>query len=157
MSSTISKGQSYRELIHRMDEAIDGSFYLEASWIAYAILEDRALSALERTPGGVPTNNNGEPIRMLGPKLCELERRCPSDADLKGATLDGQLLASAKSWKDDRNSLMHALAKEARSFNDIALDAQRLAIDGRNVAVSFANAVTRLRNRKANVHSNGTA
>jgi hypothetical protein len=72
-------------LIARMDEAIKEGFYLEASWIAYAVIEDRCDSALEKT-GGIPTRN-GRPIQMLGNKLKELQNRLDHDPKLSAAML----------------------------------------------------------------------
>ena len=69
----MAKDYNYKVLISRLGEAIKDEFFLEASWLAYAILEDRLVSALDETGGAVTTT--GRPIRMLGPKLGEIKAR----------------------------------------------------------------------------------
>lgn len=74
MSDKVSTFKSYQQLLKRLEEAIDEGFFLEASWIAYAVIEDRICSALLKT-GGLPQDPNGKPLQMLGSKLKVLETR----------------------------------------------------------------------------------
>jgi hypothetical protein len=146
MSALLSKGQSYRQLLARADTAIAKGFWLEAAWIAYAIIEDRALSALEKT-GGVPTSKKGTPIVMLGPKLAALAARLRSNLLLRGATIDGKVIEAASDWVANRNRLMHGLAAEAKSWAELDEAFRALSVAGRDTAAAFADAVTRLRRR----------
>lgn len=65
-----------------MKSAHDQEFYLEASWIACSILEDRLLSAIVQS--GEPADAQRRNLYMLGDKIEELKQRRadPSD-DLK--------------------------------------------------------------------------
>lgn len=47
----------------KMEQAKRGNFCLEASWYAYAIVEDRLDSVL-RQSGGIGRNGGSAPIRM---------------------------------------------------------------------------------------------
>lgn len=144
MTANISKGGSYKELFARMDEASKLGFHLEASWIAYAVIEDRVLSALDKT-GGVPTTKKGKPINMLGPKIKALRDRLGENALLRGAMLDGRVLDDVETWKEARNPLMHALAEEAEPWTALAPQAEELARSGERAARDLADAVSRLR------------
>jgi hypothetical protein len=146
-AASISKGESYKQLIKRMDDAITGEFYLEASWIAYAIIEDRLLSALAKT-GGVPTTKKGDPIRMLGPKLQALRDRLATHSELRAAMLPDNTLDLIDRWKESRNPLMHSMAEEAKPFFAHSEDAKALALEGKNVTRALCSAVMRLAKRK---------
>ena len=65
--ATQAKREYYKDLIDRMNKAHDDEYYLEASWFAYTVLEDRLLSALRQSGGA--TYANFRPIRMLGKKI----------------------------------------------------------------------------------------
>ncbi len=129
-----------------MDQALNDGFFLEASWIAYAIIEDRILSALAKT-GGVPMRN-GQPLRMLGPKLDALVGRQPNDSALTAAMLNGQVLDTVRAWKDKRNPLMHSLAEECKPFVEHNADARIVAAEGSRAARDLCAAVIRLSRRK---------
>jgi hypothetical protein len=46
MSKPHPKAKHYTALLKKMEAATAAGFYLEASWIAYAILEDRLVAAM---------------------------------------------------------------------------------------------------------------
>ena len=46
-----TKRELYEELYERMNTAHDAGFNLEASWFAYAVIEDRLLSLLRNSGG----------------------------------------------------------------------------------------------------------
>jgi hypothetical protein len=86
------KDFKYGTLIKRIDVALQEEFYLEASWIAYAILEDQLVSALDESGGAV--NHKGKAIKMLGPKLGELKTRMTTSLNLRKAVLATCLIDS---------------------------------------------------------------
>jgi hypothetical protein len=59
---------SNAQLLNRLEEAIDADFFLEASWIAYAVIEDCICSTLLKT-GGLHPDKTGKTLQMLGSKL----------------------------------------------------------------------------------------
>ena len=139
----------YRTFISRMNAAYDASMYLEASWYAYAVLEDRLLSLL-RNSGGVGENGNGskgKPIRMMGPKLKELSRRARKDQLLKANFEHDRL----HKWKEARNSLMHAMGDATLPIEDIDSAARELADNGRALVREYASACRRLKKHRDKV------
>lgn len=136
-------------LISRMEAAHADSMYFEASWYAYAVLEDRLLSLL-RNSGGVGEKSggtNGKPIRMMGPKLKELARRAKKDALLKANFEHDQL----NTWKESRNNLMHAMAEATMSVSDIDVAAKELAEHGSTLVRTYSAACRRLKTHRAKV------
>jgi len=140
----VAKDYNYKVLIARMREAISDEFYLEASWIAYAILEDRLVSALDETGGAKKAN--GAPIMMMGPKVGVLRSTMPSNLHLRAAFLDGKLFDELDSWKDQRNTLMHAMADETLDIPAIDELALEVATEGDRLATEFCAACRRLKN-----------
>ncbi|MBV1788344.1 hypothetical protein KQ940_09775 [Marinobacterium sp. D7] len=139
------KYNKYRELISRIDLAIEGGFYLEATWIAYSILEDRLVSALKESGGGPP-------IRMLGPKIGEIKYRHTNSLKMRQAFF-GDMIQRLSNWKDKRNDLMHALADERLDVPSIDAESKSVALEGRGLAREFSAACKRFKklNAKASI------
>lgn len=139
----------YKTFIGRMKNAYDAGMYLEASWYAYAVLEDRLLSLL-RNSGGVGQNSggaNGKPIRMMGPKLKELSLRSKKDRLLKENFEHDKLNV----WKKSRDNLMHAMGDATMTVKDIDAAAKKLAEDGQVLVRDYAAACRRLKRHRAKV------
>ena len=147
MSGNSSKLRSYQELLNRIQEAIDSDFYLEATWITYAVIEDRVCSALEKS-GGLPKDQNDKPLRMLGSKLEVLSKRMNENPLLRKYLEKDGIVDRVIHWKNKRNPLMHSLASEAKSWNSIEQEAKLVALEGKDVAWLLANAVSRFRKYK---------
>ena len=77
------------------NKAHNDEYYLEASWFAYTVLEDRLLSALRQSGGA--TYANFRPIRMLGKKMQEITQRKRSDS-LLSAYFDDPLMDRIHKW-----------------------------------------------------------
>ena len=139
----------YKIFMARMEAAYDASMYLEASWYAYAILEDRLVSLLKNS-GGVGENDggaSGKPIRMMGPKLKELFRRAKKDKLLKENFEHNNL----NNWKESRNNLMHAMGDATMPIEDIDATAKKLVEDGRALVREYAAACRRLKKHRDKV------
>lgn len=139
----------YGTFISRMNSAYESGMYLEASWYAYAILEDRLVSLLQNS-GGVGQNDGGaggKPIRMMGPKLKELSRRAKKDMLLKENFEHDKLNA----WKDSRNNLMHAMGDATMPITDIDTAAKKLAEDGQALVREYAAACRRFKKHRDKV------
>jgi len=139
----------YKTFITRMKSASDAGMYLEASWYAYAALEDRLVSLL-RNSGGVGEKAggaNGKPIKMMGPKLNELTRRAKKDKLLKENFEHDKL----NDWKDSRNNLMHAMGDATMTIADIDVSARKLAEDGQKLLREYAAACRRLKKHRDKV------
>ena len=128
----------------RMNNAIEKRFYLEASWYAYALLEDRLVSMLKQS-GGVGKNGSNTPIKMLGPKLGELKSRANTDKLL----LENLPATKIHDWKEERNDLMHAMAEGTMTQAEIDKKAYLLALQGRELVKEVSAAAMRLKKHRA--------
>lgn len=138
----------YAELFTLMTQAAGARFYLEASWIAYALIENRVTTALVLT-GGVPTNRRGVPLQMLGPKLDHVAKRLKTDADLAKAAAQQRLdLGLLNRWKDDRNRLIHAMAEPGESWATLSKAAADLATRADSLVRSVNSTMLALKHLK---------
>lgn len=129
------KENHYRIFIRRLEKALNDGHYLESSWYAYAVLEDR-LRSLLRSSGGEAHHTTGKKITMMGPKLRELKDRRANDAIISAQFTDA-LHDSLHLWKEDRNNLTHAMADASISIEDIDTLAQKLAHDGKKLVRDY--------------------
>lgn len=145
----IAKRELYKIFLDRMTAAIAANMPFEASWYAYAILEDRLVSML-RQSGGTLTPK-GKPIRMMGPKIDELRSRAKKDDLLKAnfAGTDGQREDSELwKWKDDRDALMHGMAAGNLTIDQIDALVLKVASEGAKLARMYAAAAARLKKHR---------
>ncbi|MCP4099542.1 MAG: hypothetical protein GY748_25255 [Planctomycetaceae bacterium] len=143
----MTKRNLYEEFIDRIDQYVSSGHFFEASWYVYAVLEDRMISMLQNSGGA--TQSNGQPIRMLGPKLTTLQNRTTSDS-LLAANFPYTKLVS---WKDRRNSLMHAMAEGTMNIQQIDSDAEALATDGQDLIREICSGATRLKKHRNKVQT----
>jgi hypothetical protein len=127
----MDKAGVYEATIERMERALASGFFLEATWLAYCILEDRLLSLLESS-GGVPSG-----VRMLGPKIDALDRRLENDAVVRARIPS---LAPLRAWKDKRNILMHSMVDGSLSVSQIEILTEETARGGAELARVIATA-----------------
>lgn len=123
-------------------------YHLEASWIAYAILEDRLVAALLCTGGA--THKNGNPVKMLGPKIDFLKKRRRKDK-LLAANFSTEWLNKLAKWKDSRNKLMHAMANAPVTVAQHDIAAERLARAADPLVYDACRQVRRLKKHRAKV------
>lgn len=142
------KNEYYIVLMHKMKEAHEHKFYLESSWFAFAILEDRLVSALRQSGGATYANN--KPIRMLGPKMEEIKKRKKTD-QLLGAYFSDDLWDQVNKWKDDRNDLMHAMADGTQSIEDILQAAKQQSTGALTLVNSVCSAARLLKKHRDKV------
>lgn len=142
------KAQLYKTYIARMEEAHGSGSFLQASWYAYAILEDRLLSMLENS-GGIPLDRRGNPIRMLGAKRAALQQRTATDK-LLAAYFDN---APIQHWARKRNDLMHSMVDGTSTINEIDQLAEELADEGVELVRNLCAAAMRLKKNRSKVGS----
>ncbi len=141
------KRKLYKDLLNRMDAARTANRDVEASWYAYAVLEDRLRSMLRQSGGEGEKKGVGKPIRMMGPKLKELSRRAKKDALLKNCFEYDRL----NQWKNDRNTLVHAMADGRHDIEQIDGLAKSLAQEGVDLAWLYAREAQRLKKNRSQV------
>ena len=131
------KYENYREQFKRLDKAINNNFYLEAMFIAYAIIEDRTESILSyesneiHSKGFVPVTKKLNRIKTIAERKGSLPARYFSD----------NLIDEILEWKDERNRLIHALMKQSLTTEDL----QTVALKGKDLARKLANKATSYR------------
>ncbi|MDD9744728.1 MULTISPECIES: hypothetical protein [Marinovum] len=140
-----NKRTLYEEFIDRIDASIASDHFFEASWYVYAALEDRLISMLQQSGGS--TFASGKPIKMLGPKIGELDKRQSGDPLLAANFPKTEVEA----WGKRRNDLMHAMADGSLTIEQIDADAKSLAIDGRDLLRNVAAAAMRLKKHRNKV------
>lgn len=101
------KKRHYQVLMDKMKAAYAAECYFESAWLAYAILEDRLMSALRLTGG--TTFGNHRPIQTLGPKIGELSNRREHNKAF-AACFSAELMAQLEEWKDQRDKVVQAMA-----------------------------------------------
>ena len=135
----LEKYNRYRSQFERLDRALGEKFYLEAIFIEYAILEDKAWSALKHAALENREKNDG-----IDRKIDALKELKKSD-ELAEKYFSSKLLGDMKCWKNDRNKLVHNLM-------EAELDTRRLrglALRGKRLIAEFGSKVT-LFNRALN-------
>ncbi len=141
----MSKKELYEELIKHMHHAVEEGFFLEASWLSYAIIEDRTKRILEVS---VVPRRRRESLADKTKKLRELAARsgvlavylnddvAPKKED--GDALPLALLDELDPWRDDRNRLVHRVADGTIDYEDAAEQVAKLGRDGAKLAAKFA-------------------
>ena len=138
----MEKYYTYREKFTRLDEAIAQEYYLEAVFIAYAIIEDRTRSTLEHM--GMWTellgNKNDVPISIKlkaikkeakkpnAPCASYLQKRIPAHPN-------NTLFSFCQKWIRDRNQAIHDLMNNPLS--DVRI--KELSQEGKELARAFAD------------------
>jgi len=131
------KGKRFEALISRADLALELKFYLEASWIIYALIEERLKSlAIKRFHLSMNRENFDGCIQSLQKELL-------INTDLS-KYLDNNLLIDINKWRLERNKIMHDLAKEEIDYDKI----KKMAISGRELFAKLATAIMKIKRKK---------
>lgn len=134
-----TKKEHYEYLIERIDEAQERTFHLEASWIAYAIAEDRLGAMLKQI--GI------SPPRGIARKRLALEKELDHSAPLRQALQGSNLFSRTGEWTEERNKLVHAMAAEVESTDALNKRILKLSQEGRVIARELATVARRLKKR----------
>ena len=109
--SNEEKQNNYRIQFQRLKKAMDNAFFLEAIFIAYAIMEDRTESILAYEGNQIVPKNEREFIsfkRKCNKKVKLAERK----GSIIGRYFYDDLMAKTMEWVNGRNSVIHALLKK---------------------------------------------
>ena len=136
------KYNNYKEQFKRLDKAINNCFYLEAMFIAYAIMEDRTESILSYEGNEIRSRN----FVSINRKLNKIKSIAEERGSLPEKYFADDLIDEILNWKEERNQLMHALMKQSlttESLQTVALKGKELARALANRATSYRRAVDR--------------
>lgn len=120
--SNMQKYANYREQMLRLKKAISSQFYLEAIFIEYAIMEDRLESVLRHSGKWHP--KEGETISIYR-KVKLVEKLAEQKKSLAEKYFPTELTQEILQWKDDRNTMIHALLKQSIHTEDLLLIAEQ--------------------------------
>ena len=149
----MQKYENYKEQFKRLNRAINQCFYLEAMFIAYAIMEDRTESILRHAGKWeiyLKKRNGYNPT--IDSKIRYIQKQAEQKKTLMNKYFSDDLLDEILTWKDERNRMIHALMKQpltTKMLEDIALQGKNLARALTNISGSFNKAAERkARNEK---------
>ena len=140
--SNIQKQENYREQFTRLRRAMKESFYLEAVFVAYSIMEDRTESVLRHAGlwDSYLRHQRGHNPN-IGSKIAYIQNEARDRASVLHRLFQDDLLDNVKEWKEERNRLIHALLKQNLSTDEL----YEIASQGETLARTLANRATALR------------
>ena len=137
----------YKEFLTRIDASITNEAHLEASWYAYAVLEDRLRSMLINSGGEGEDKGGGKPIWGFEKKYKALKKRARKDNLLKQSLPAGNI----NTWRKSRNALIHGMADGSLTIEQIDLQALELAHKGKEFAREYCNAAQWLKKHRTKI------
>ena len=133
------KQAKYAELMKRLSKALKEEFYYEAIFIEYALFEDRTSSLLRHS--GISTlDDNGRDLGLLD-KIKLIKRHSIFNNEYVKKHELFSILDEVNLWRKTRNDLMHDLAEDECSIDEI----RKFAVQG-DILVSKLNNKSRLIN-----------
>ncbi len=108
------KQENYRVQMGRLSKALRSEFYLEAVFIAYAIIEDRTAAMLRYTDDFNPEKHNA-----LNKKLNKLDAVRRGKGHPLQRYVSDELLSDLHEWKNGRNKIVHALLNQSVTTEEL--------------------------------------
>lgn len=129
-----TKQENYRTQFIRLKKALDNNFYLEAIFIEYAIIEDRAEAILSYEGNTIVPKNDREFINFARKKtrICKLAERKGS---VIGRYFSESFMNDLMDWVNRRNSVIHALLKQRTTREEL----KAFAEEGELLCKTFRN------------------
>ena len=106
-------------------------------FIAYAIMEDRTESILSYEGNEI----NSDRFVSINRKLKKIKQLAERNNSLPERYFSDTLIDEILEWKEERNSLMHALMKQSLTTEDLKI----VALKGKDLARKLANKATSYR------------
>ena len=131
LSPNMQKFRNYQTQFSRLNKAIAAEFYLEAIFIAYAIIEDRTESILRHTGKweAYEKSRKGRSV-TLDSKIRYIQKIAEEKRSLANRYLADGTLQRIWEWKEERNRMIHALLLQSLGDGELAA----LAETGRELA-----------------------
>ena len=125
LAPNVQKYQNYRNQFTRLNKALREEFYLEAIFIAYAIMEDRTESILRHTGKweAYEKSRKGR-NQTIDSKIRYIQKMAEAKKSLENRYLADGTLQQILEWKEERNRMVHALLKQAVTAEELAALAQ---------------------------------
>ena len=133
------KQAKYAELMERLAKALKEEFYYEAIFIEFAVFEDRTSSLLRH--GGISTLDDKGRELGLHDKIKFIKRHSLFNNEYVEKHGLFSILDDVDTWRRKRNDLMHDLAEEESSIDEV----RKFAVNG-DILVSKLNNKSKLIN-----------
>lgn len=141
----MQKHFNYKEQFKRLKKAIDNNFYLEAIFIEYAIIEDRAESILRYENNEIKSDS----FVSIDRKLKRISNLSENKKSLPHRYFSDGIINEILEWKECRNQMIHALMKQhltTQALEELALTGERLAKELCKRSTNYKRAVERRKN-----------
>ena len=141
LAPNMQKFRNYQTQFTRLNKALREEFYLEAIFIAYAIIEDRTESILRHT-GKWEAYEKSRKGRnaTIDSKIRYIQKIAEDKKSLAHRYLADGTLQRIWEWKEERNRMIHALLKQALADGELAA----LANTGKELACNLRTKVNNL-------------
>ena len=130
---------NYKEQFKRLDKALKYGFNLEAVFIEYAILEDRAEAVLRYEGNEIHTKERQ--FVSIDRKLKKIKDIAREKKSLPNRYFTEEFIDEILSWKEERNGMIHAFMKKQLTTESI----EAVALKGKDLARQMANKATNYR------------
>lgn len=131
--TNMEKYSNYKEQMGRLKKAMDHHFLLEALFIEYAIMEDRCESLLRHS--GVFNPERHDTINKKLNRIADLARNKKA---LIRKYISAELIEDIKTWKEERNRLIHALMKQNLTGEEL----ERIGFQGQELVKVLCSKTT---------------
>ena len=140
LSPNMQKYHNYQNQFSRLDKALKAEFYLEAIFIAYAIIEDRTESILRHTGKweAYEKSRRGRGA-TLDSKITYIQKMAEEKKSLCNKYLADGTLQQIREWKEERNRMIHALLKQKLADGELAALAHTGSDLARNLRTKTSN------------------
>ena len=130
---------NYKEQFKRLDKALKYGFNLEAVFIEYAIMEDRAEAVLRYEGNEIHTKERQ--FVSIDRKLKKIKDIAREKKSLPNRYFTEEFIDEILSWKEERNGMIHAFMKKQLTTESI----EAVALKGKDLARQMANKATNYR------------
>ena len=128
------KGRRFEFLVKRIDEALDSGFYVEAMALTYSLMEERTYKLMERL--NIPRRNGDKlfqclqyfQIHVSNNTITVVPNNCTQTelvTWLQQEFLTSGLICDIQTWRDERNTVTHDLAKQDIDYDNLKAVAQQ--------------------------------
>lgn len=135
----------HNEFINKINEAVETNNYIIATWLCYAVFEQRIHRILEKIITQCPKerrSSNDRPTSISTKIGCLKKLIKYSYASLDG--VDTQLLVDIEEWNRKRNTLTHSLVR-LDTYHDINQNFEEVARSGQELVARLYSEAGKVR------------
>ena len=141
------KYYNYKVQSQRLKKAMDNGFLLEAIFIEYAMIEDRAEAVLRYENNTI----NSKHHVTINRKLNKIKMLLTNKNSLISRYFSSELIDEVIEWKDKRNPMIHAMMKQSLStegLRELAEEGLALTKTMNRLSTNYKRAVERQKNKE---------